>query len=186
MHTRQVASLAFAAFGAVALSGTASAQSYQFANGQIPSGSPQNNSFSENVDFGDVDLDGDFDAIFADGGDCCNDRNRIWINQGNLQAGTIGFFNDETGARFPNFQDQSRDIEFVDHDADGDLDIYSSNTAQISNQGNRWWDNQGGLQAGTLGFYADNTAARWVGLAGAGSSIAPSQLDRRLVHRLLL
>src|SRR5688572_26180784 len=66
---------------------------------QIPQGNPFNNSSTENVDFGDVDGDGDWDAIFADGGDFNQDQSRIWINLGGLQGGTVGFFQDETAAR---------------------------------------------------------------------------------------
>jgi hypothetical protein len=159
-----------------ALGGAAQAQVFSDNQSDIPQGNPNNNSLSENVDFGDVDLDGDFDAIFADGGDAGNDQNRIWINLAGLQAGTIGIFQDQTSTRFPVFQDDSRDIEFGDFDQDGDLDIYSSNTAQLSNQGNRWWINNGGLQAGTLGFYVDQTSTRWAGLGAAGSSIPPGAL----------
>jgi len=164
------------AAAALAVQGLASAQIFSDNQVDIPQGSPNNNSLSENVDFGDVDLDGDFDAIFADGGDDGNDQNRIWINMAGLQGGTIGIFQDQTSTRFPVFQDDSRDIEFADIDHDGDLDIYSSNTAQLSNQGNRWWINNGGVQAGTIGFYVDETSTRWSGLGGAGSSIPPGAL----------
>jgi len=150
-------------------------------NQSVVPGSPgSNNSYSENIDFGDVDLDGDWDAVFADGGDNGNDQNRIWINRGGLQSGGIGTFSDQTSARFPSVQDDSRDIEFADIDDDGDLDLYISNTAQITNQGNHWWVNDGGVQGGTLGFYTDETAARWVNLGvntgGSGSSISPGAL----------
>ena len=150
----------------------------QFSNnaGDIPQGSTFNSSWSENIDFGDVDLDGDWDAIFSDGGDSSNDQDRIWINNGLLQAGTVGTFTDETSTRFPSVVTQGRDIEFVDFDNDGDIDIYNSNTSTNVNQTNRWFTNQGGLQAGTLGFYVDETAARWVGLGGAGSSIAVGEV----------
>ena len=121
---------------------------------------------------GDVDLDGDFDAVFADGGDNDQDQNRIWMNQGHDQGGTVGWFVDETTSRFPSVQDQSRDIEFADIDNDTDLDLYISNTAAIIPQSNRWWINSG---TGT-GFYVDETATRWVGLGGPGSSIATSQV----------
>ena len=137
---------------------------------------PQTGSYTENVDFADVDLDGDWDAALADGGDNGNDQNRLWINQGGAQAGTLGVFVDQTSTQAPNVQDDSRDIEFADIDDDGDLDVYVSNTAQVSSQGNRWWANLGGLQGRTTGFYADQTASRWSGLGGAGSSIAPSLL----------
>ena len=156
--------------------GTAASAQFTINPGRIPSGNPANNSFTENVDFGDVDLDGDWDIVMADGGDQGNDQNRIWINQGGAQAGSIGFFNDDTAARFPVISDDSRDIEFVDFDDDGDLDVYVSNTAQLSNQGNRWWVNLGGEQGGSIGFYADETTARWSGLGGAGSSIPANLL----------
>ncbi len=132
----------------------------------IPSGNPGNNSNTENVDFGDVDQDGDWDAVFADGGDNAQDQNRIWINLG--PGANLGKFDDQTAARFPAVNDQSRDIEFVDFDGDSDLDIYTVNTATLLAQGARWWRNVGG------GFYADETASRWIGLGGTGSSIAPS------------
>ena len=164
------------AAAALAVQGLANAQIFSDNQADIPQGNPDNNSLSENVDFGDVDLDGDFDAIFADGGDDGNDQNRIWINMAGLQAGTIGIFQDQTATRFPVFQDDSRDIEFGDFDQDGDLDIYSSNTAQLTNQGNRWWINNGGIQGGTLGFYVDQTSTRWAGLGAAGSSIPPGAL----------
>ena len=142
----------------------------------IPTVGSANNSATENVDFGDVDSDGDWDAVFADGGDTGNDQNRIWINQGGAQNGFLGWFSDETSSRFPQIQQSGRDVEFVDFDGDGDLDLYSSNTSQSINQTNRWWTNMGGVQAGNEGFYVDQTAARWVGLGGAGSSISPSHL----------
>jgi hypothetical protein len=145
----------------------------QFANNtsDIPTGSPFNNSNTENVDFADVDGDGDWDAIFADGGDAGDDQNRIWINQGGLQGGTLGVFLDRTATQFPAILKTGRDIEFVDLDHDGDVDIYTSNSSQGSAQTNRWWINQGGLQGGTEGFYADDTAARWIDIAGPGSSV---------------
>jgi hypothetical protein len=67
----------------------------------IPTGGNANSSTTENVDFGDVDGDGDLDAVFADGGTDGNDRNRLWINQGNLQAGTLGVFADRTSTQMP-------------------------------------------------------------------------------------
>jgi len=150
------------------------AAQYTLDPGSIPSGSPDNASRTENVDFGDVDLDGDWDIVMADGGDGGNDQNRIWINQGGLQGGAIGSFLDETQTRFPAVLDQSRDIELADYDGDGDLDVFVANTAQLVNQTSRFWTNLGLEQGGTIGAYADETQARWVGLGGPGSSIAPA------------
>ncbi|NUP95422.1 MAG: VCBS repeat-containing protein [Planctomycetaceae bacterium] len=159
---------------AAVLSASAQAQViFTNATSQFPA---SNTGFTENVDFGDVDGDGDFDAVLAEGGDAGDDQNNIWINRGNEPGGTIGWFVDRTSTQFPAVLDQSRDIEFVDFDMDGDLDIYVSNTSQISNQSNRWWVNMGGAQGGTQGFYVDQSSTRWVGLGQSGSSIAPSQV----------
>ncbi len=156
----------------LALGSPTSAQTFVEKVGAVPSGIPNNASSSENVDFADVDLDGDWDAAFADGGDSGNDQNRLWINIGGLQTGPIGSFVDQTSVRFPVLQDDSRDVEFADFDNDGDQDLHVVNTAQIVNQGNRWWTNLGGRQGGTPGFYQDETQARWVGLDSPNSSIS--------------
>jgi hypothetical protein len=155
----------------LALAGSSFAQ-FVVDNAKIPA----TGGTTENLDFGDIDLDGDWDVVLAEGGDDGNDQNEVWVNQGGLQGGVEGFFTDATAARAPSVLDDSRDVEFVDFDSDGDLDVYVANTAQGNPQGNRWWTNLGGKQPGTLGFYADETAARWVGLGGPGSSIAVSQV----------
>src|SRR5688572_15690735 len=136
------------AFASLALALPGQAQSFASGSAQIPQGAPFNNSSTENVDYADIDLDGDYDAIFADGGDAGNDRNRLWVNQGGLQGGTIGVFLDVTAAQYPAIQDTSRDADFVDIDLDGDQDLYISNTSTQNNQSNRFQINQGCLQAG--------------------------------------
>jgi hypothetical protein len=143
----------------------ASAQTFTNATSQFPNVAVGN---SENVDFGDVDGDGDFDAVIADGGDFADQQNRIWINRGHEAGGTIGYFVDRTAAQFPAILDDSRDIEFVDIDNDSDLDIYVSNTSTVTNQSNRWWINNG------AGFYTDQTSLHWSGVGGPGSSVAPA------------
>jgi hypothetical protein len=119
---------------------------------------------SENIDFGDCDNDGDMDVIVGNGGDFGPEPNRIFINRGGLQGGTVGTFVEETSTRFagvPN--DTSRDIEFVDIDNDDDLDVYVSNRGPNPNTGepSRFYVNLGGPQGGTIGFYQDQTATRW-------------------------
>ncbi len=135
---------------------------------------PTTTGLTENVDFADVDQDGDWDAVFANGGDNAQQQETMWVNQGFLQGGTLGNFLDGTVAHFPAMLDQSRDIEFADFDGDSDVDIYISNTAQLINQGNRWWANMGNAQGGSAGFYADQTSTRWVNLGVAGQSSVPA------------
>ncbi len=157
---------------------TASAQAFENNTTQIPGGPPFNSSYTENVDFGDCDLDGDWDAAFADGGEAGNDQSRLWINLGGAQGGTLGFFGDQTHSRLPAVTASSRDIEFVDLENDGDPDLFLSNSSAITNQSNRWWINLGLAQGGAAGFYSDQTSTRWIDLGvnngtTAHSSIAP-------------
>ncbi|MEM7307392.1 MAG: VCBS repeat-containing protein [Planctomycetota bacterium] len=148
------------------------AQSFANNTSDIPSGS-SNSQDSENIDFADVDLDGDWDAAIANGGDIGADQNRLWINFGGLQGGVVGTFVDDTAARFPVLNDPCRDIEFADIDGDSDPDLYIPGSSQILNVPSRWWVNLGGDQGGSAGFFADETSSRWVGLGGTGSSLAP-------------
>lgn len=147
------------------------AQQFTVDTASVPAGAF---GYTESAAFGDVDRDGDWDVVFANGGDFGNQQNRMWINLGDAQGGTIGTFADETAARFPAVTDTSRDLEFADYDGDGDLDLHTSNDAQISNQACRFWTNQGGAQGGAIGFYVDETASRWVGLGAFPSSVSPA------------
>src|SRR5687767_1480270 len=106
----------------LALAPVARAQTYVSAPAQIP----VNGGYTENVDFGDLDGDGDRDAVLAEGGDNGNDQNNLWINKGFEPGGTIGFFADRTAAQFPAILDASRDVDPVDFDLDGDLDLQIS------------------------------------------------------------
>ncbi len=147
------------------LAAAASAQSFVSTPGQLPTGSTNNGGYTENVDFADIDGDGDRDMFKADGGDFGNQRSRLWINMGGLQGGTIGFFQDETVSRTASVLNASRDLDFVDIDADGDFDAYLSNTAQQSPQSNRFLVNMGGAQGGTPGYFQDQSLTRWTYIA---------------------
>jgi FG-GAP-like repeat len=166
---------------ALAAAGSAQAQVFQSATSKVPQGPPFNNSWSEAVEFADVDLDGDFDCATADGGDCCNDQNRLWINLGGAQGGSIGFFQDETAARFPAVLDTSRDMDFADLDADGDQDLYTANDSTITPQACRFWINMGGLQGGSAGFFQDQTSTRWLELGQNNGSTTHSSIAPNLV-----
>lgn len=127
------------------------------------------------VALGDVDLDGDWDAVLADGGGTVGvDQSRLWINLGGLQAGEPGKFADETAIRLPSMPAVSFDVDLADIDGDGDPDIHLTNSAEFISQGSYWWVNLGAAQGGSFGYYANETAQRWIGLGQPGSSIAPS------------
>ncbi len=75
------------------------------------------------LEFGDVDDDGDLDMVLADWGPGSNmenggGRTRLWMNDGK------GFFTDVTTLQMPDVLIQfSWDLEFIDVDNDYDLDI---------------------------------------------------------------
>src|SRR5678815_73366 len=121
----------------------------------------------ENGDFGDVDNDGDLDVATGNGGDGGDQLARIYINNG------TGTFTDETSTRFAGFPViGARDIEFMDVENDGDLDVYVSahtNGGASAGQASRFFINKGGDQLGTVGFYQDETATRWGTLSSVPS-----------------
>jgi FG-GAP-like repeat len=75
------------------------------------------------LEFGDVDDDGDLDIVLADWGPGSNmensgGRTRLWLNNGK------GYFTDVTTTQMPDLPIQfSWDVEFIDFDNDYDLDI---------------------------------------------------------------
>ncbi len=144
------------------LSSATWAQSFVVSPGRIPA----NAGYTEGVEFADVDGDGDLDAAVAEGGDGGNDQNNLWINRGFESGGAIGYFTDRTAAHFPPVLDCSRDVDFVDLDGDGDMDLHVSNTsAHGGNQSSRWWINMGGTQGGTQGFFLDRTSSHFAFIA---------------------
>jgi len=74
---------------------------------------------SREIDFGDVDGDGDLDIMLANGAfwEDTNRQNRLLMNKGG------GYFADETIDRLPTDNEPSLDADFGDVDGDKDLDI---------------------------------------------------------------
>ena len=104
------------------------------------------------VALGDVDSDGDLDAIVSNLQvvNLPEQVSRLWLNQGGLQAGIVGQYLD-SGQSLDNTR--PHDLALGDLDADGDLDIFFGNSSYLPNS---IWINQGGLQGGIEGVFADS------------------------------
>ena len=165
--------LAALPFASVVLGGLASAQNFVVDAGALPSG-PGIDGTNPNVDFADIDLDGDWDAALARGGATgALAQSRLWVNQGGLQGAELGKFLDETQSRLPDENGSTHDVEFADIDGDGDLDLHLTNHCKYASHGSYWWVNVGLAQGGEVGYYIDETWQRWVGLDQPGSSFPP-------------
>ena len=114
----------------------------------LPATPPAN---STKADFGDLDGDGDVDAIVANLG-----REQLLINDGS------GTFTDGSGQLPPPpplFEDITADARLADVDGDGDLDVLLSNEnpfnpSPTGGAQNRIWINDG------TGTFSDETSAR--------------------------
>jgi hypothetical protein len=60
---------------------------------------PNLGSATEAVKFGDWDLDGDLDMIYANGGDAGAQLSKLLENQGGAQGGALGTFVDKSGPK---------------------------------------------------------------------------------------
>lgn len=95
---------------------------------------------STGVALDDLDGDGDADAFVTLGA-----GNKVWLNQGGIQMGTPGVFQD-SGQLLGNHLGQ--DVALDDLDGDEDVD------ALVAHDGlDQVWLNQGGLQGGTMGQF---------------------------------
>jgi hypothetical protein len=101
---------------------------------------------SWNIATGDVDGDGDLDAVVSN----LFEPNRLLINQGGLQGGTEGQFG--LGPNLPGGVRQTREIALGDIDGDGDLDALVANS-NVGFNVNQVIINQGGLQGATEGQF---------------------------------
>jgi hypothetical protein len=121
---------------------------------------------STKADFGDVDGDGDLDAVVANVG-----REQLLLNDGG------GVFADGSALLPPPvsiFQDISADARFADVDADGDLDILVSNENPFPGgvgAQNRLW-----IQTGA-GTFLDQTATRLPVAVDQTAAMLPGDID---------
>ena len=131
----------------------------------VDSGQSLGASHSFGVVLEDFDSDGDLDAFVTgarafppgSGNDGVRDPNRYFVNMGGVQGGTEGVFGAPVQI-FNDNQDQSR-VAAADLDGDGDIDVFVANVKDTLNSTdgqNRVYVNQGGLQGGTEGTFADN------------------------------
>lgn len=118
-----------------------------FFNNQTTQRLPQIADPTRDIEFGDVTGNNLLDIIVGN-----DNANRVLVNTGS------GFFNDQTSNRltFINAIEETQDVNLVDVDGDGNLDIYFGNLgfADGSNPQDRLLINNG------QGFFSDQTADR--------------------------
>jgi YD repeat-containing protein len=88
-------------------------------NGSFTAGQILGNSRSLDVSLGDVDRDGDLDALVANNGN--GDENKLWLNKGDAT-----FLSGQTFGR------RDRDVEIGDLNGDGHLDAFLGRTAWMN------------------------------------------------------
>ncbi|MCP4965873.1 MAG: hypothetical protein GY926_11610, partial [bacterium] len=99
---------------------------------------------SDNVALGDVDGDGDIDALVVS----ANSPSRVYLNQGGAQKGVEGVFTDSGQA----LGSDGVDVVLGDVDEDGDLDAFVVGVSAA----NQLFVNQGGAQGGVAGVFVDS------------------------------
>ena len=108
----------------------------QFTN----SGQSLGNSRDEGIALGDLDGDGDLDAFVVNWIESTG-ANRVWLNQGGIQSGTLGQFSD-SGQSVGSIKGTRR-VALGDVDGDGDLDVFLGNFSSGAGRYNELWLNNG-------------------------------------------
>jgi hypothetical protein len=91
-----------------------------FSAGWVESSDPSEIVASNDVALGDLDGDGDLDAFTGNAG-----LNKVWVNEGGAQAGTMGTF--RSGWEQTLGPVNTEGVALGDLDADGDLDVLAAN-----------------------------------------------------------
>jgi uncharacterized repeat protein (TIGR02543 family) len=125
------------------------------------------NSDATAVALGDVDGDGDLDAVVVCVG---SSLDRVYLNNGGIQGGSPGSFTD-SGQDLGPAPTNTQDVALGDVDDDGDLDVFVVNSGTSPNQ---LFLNNGGIQGGSPGSFTDS--GQNLGTA-AGFGVALGDLD---------
>jgi hypothetical protein len=123
--------------------------------------------WSEEVDAADIDGDGDLDLVYGKGNGFSSagtaQQNRIQVNDG------TGVFTDVTGTAMPVQLSNTKDLDLLDVDGDGDFDLVVANAF---GQQPRLYLNSG------LGVFTDVTATHLPALTLNSFAVAGGDVDK--------
>jgi len=144
----------------LALASPATAQRFGFMHEMLPA----NTGLATGIAVGDVDGDGDLDALVGIADPCVGKQNRLFLNRG------TGEFSDGTATRLPPVLDNTSGVALGDVDGDGDLDAFVANGGSPGGQ-NRLYLNSGS------GVFTDATATHLPAAVDDSSSVALGDVD---------